>query len=78
MAHDVFQNQSFADKYTVCYVTLEELCASSDIISLLAPLMKETYHLINDKAIKQMKKGVMLINTARGRLIDTIVLLDGL
>ncbi len=78
LAHDVFQNQTLIDNYDVRYVTLEELYANSDVISLHAPLMKETYHLINAKAIKQMKKGVMLINTARGGLVDTIALLDGL
>jgi D-lactate dehydrogenase len=52
-------------------VELPELFASSEIITLHCPLTPETYHLINDQALDQMKQGVMLINTSRGALIDT-------
>jgi len=53
------------------YVSLEELLKKSDIISLHLPLMPETHYIINRNALTQMKKGVMLINTSRGGLIDT-------
>lgn len=60
------------------YVTLDELCAQSDVISLHCPLNKDTYHLINKDRIAGMKSGVMIINTSRGALIDTDALLEGL
>ena len=59
-------------------VELDELLAESDVISLHAALTPDTYHLIDSDAINKMKAGVMLINTARGGLIDTEALLDGL
>lgn len=60
------------------YVDLEELFATSDIISLHCPLTFETYHMINAMAIKSMKPGVVIINTSRGGLVDTDALIDGL
>lgn len=60
------------------FVPLDQLLAEADIISLHAPLTAETHHLIDHAAIARMKKGVMLINTSRGGLIDTVALLDGL
>ena len=60
------------------YVSLEDLYAHSDIISLHCPLTEETYHLIDANAIMRMKKGVVLINTSRGALIDAEALLDGI
>lgn len=52
------------------YVTLEEIYRESDIISLHCPLAPETHHLINEAALRSMKRGVMLINTSRGALLD--------
>lgn len=60
------------------YVDLETLFQQSDIISLHCPLTFETYHMINAMAVKTMKKGVIIINTSRGGLIDTDALIDGL
>lgn len=60
------------------YVSLEELLSQSDIISLHCPLTDETRHLINCETIKLMKKGVVVINTSRGALIDAECLLDGI
>lgn len=60
------------------YVSLEEMYARSDIISLHCPLTNENRHMIDEKAIKQMKKGVIIINTSRGGLIDSKALLEGL
>jgi len=53
------------------YVDIDSLLAESDIISLHCPLTPETHHIINAKAIDKMKRGVMLINTSRGAVIDT-------
>lgn len=60
------------------YVSFEEICKESDIISLHCPLTKDSYHIINQEAIDKMKEGVFLINTSRGALIDSEALLNGL
>ncbi|HEX5492222.1 MAG TPA: 2-hydroxyacid dehydrogenase [Candidatus Udaeobacter sp.] len=62
----------------VQYVELNELLAQSDIISLHCPLTPENEHIINDAAIANMKNGVMLINTSRGALLDTVAIVDAL
>lgn len=59
-------------------VSLEELLAQADVISLHCPLNDSTHHLINEKRIAQMKSGVMLINTSRGGIIDTQAVIDAL
>lgn len=71
------------DKYPIegsdiNYVSLDELFEKSDIISLHCPFTEETKHMINAESIKKMKKGVVIINTSRGALIDTEALLNGL
>ena len=60
------------------YVDLSELLTESDIVSLHCPLTEETKHLINEKTLGVMKKGAMLINTARGALIDTYAVIEAL
>ncbi len=60
------------------YVDLDTLFRESDIISLHCPLTDETRHMINAVAIEKMKKGVVIINTSRGALIDADALLDGI
>lgn len=65
-------------KTFVEYVTFDRLLADSDIVSLHCPLTPQTNHLIDARAIAQMKDGVMLINTGRGRVIDTRAVIDGL
>lgn len=62
----------------VRYVTLEELLEKSDIISLHCPLNDETYHLIDDRAIERARRGVVIINTSRGALVDAEALLAGI
>lgn len=60
------------------YVTQDELFAQSDIITLHCPLTPDTFHLISAETIAQMKRGVMLINTSRGALVDTAAVIEGL
>ena len=60
------------------YVSLDELIKNSDVISLHCPLTEETHHLINEKTISEMKKGVVIVNTSRGGLIDAEALLQGI
>ncbi len=78
IAYDVYPNAQAADELGFTYVTLDELYAHSDIITLHCPLTKETEYLICDKSIEKMKDGVMIINTGRGKLINTRHLIDGL
>lgn len=70
LAYDVFSNPD-CEVLGVKYVSLPQLFAASDIITLHCPLMPETHHLIKEESLGQMKTGVMLINTSRGALIDT-------
>jgi D-lactate dehydrogenase len=60
------------------YVTLDELWQRSDIISLHCPLTDENHHMINADSMDKMKKGVVIINTSRGALIDTEALVEGI
>ncbi len=60
------------------YVELDELFGKSDIISLHCPLTNETDHIINRESLSKMKKGVVLINTSRGGLIETEALIDAI
>ncbi|MBR1431261.1 2-hydroxyacid dehydrogenase [Ruminococcus sp.] len=60
------------------YVELDELFSRSDIISFHCPLTDETYHLIAEKSVDKLKKGVVIINTSRGALIDAEALLEGI
>ncbi len=77
LAYDLQQNNECV-QLGANYVSLPELYAQSDIISLHCPLSCDTHHLINDAALAQMKKGVMLINTSRGAVIDAAILTPGL
>ena len=77
IAYDKYPNKEVQQK-GVEYVDLKTLYQESDIISLHCPLTPETYHLINKKAISSMKKGVMIINTSRGPLIDSKAVIKGL
>ncbi len=77
LAYDPFPNEE-CRSLGVAYVSLEELLAQSNIISLHCPLTAENKHLINAAAIEQMRKGVMLVNTSRGGLIDTRAVIEGL
>lgn len=74
LAYDKFPNPD-AD---LDYVDLPELFAQADIISLHCPLTEETHHLINADTIAMMKKGVTIINTSRGALVDTEALINGI
>ena len=78
LAYDAFPDRKFAEENGVKFVSLDELYANSDIISLHCPLTDETRFIINRDSIAKMKRGVMLINTGRGKLINTQDLIDGL
>ncbi len=78
LAADVAPDAAFAKEVGLKYVSLEEIFRESDVISLHVPLTPATRHLIDQKAIDQMKPGVMLINTSRGAVINSRALLKGL
>jgi D-lactate dehydrogenase len=78
LAYDPFPDQDYAKVAGIRFVSLDELFAQSDVISLHCPLNKDTEKIIDAKAIEKMKPGVMIINTGRGKLIDTRALIDGL
>jgi D-lactate dehydrogenase len=77
LGYDLYHSPEAADA-GVQFVTLENLYAQSDIISLHCPLTPQTFHLINEESIAQMKEGVMLINTSRGGIINTQAVTRGL
>lgn len=74
VAYDIFPDESVKAEY----VELDELFRRSDVISLHCPLTKENKHLINADSISRMKKGVVILNTSRGLLIDTDALINGI
>lgn len=78
LATDAFPNKDFAKQMNFKYVPLNNLLSNSDIITLHTPYSKETHHLINMNNIKKIKKGAVLINTARGGLVETHALLYAL
>lgn len=78
LAFDLYRDEAWAKANNVTYVNTQgEIYSQSDVISLHAPLTPENYHMINAKAIEQMKKGVLIVNTGRGALIDTKALIEG-
>ncbi len=78
LAYDIYPDAAYAQSAGIKYVSLDELYANADVISLNCPLTAENTHLINADAVAKMKPGVMIINTGRGPLIDTQALIDGL
>ncbi|HUG87729.1 MAG TPA: 2-hydroxyacid dehydrogenase [Actinomycetota bacterium] len=77
LAHDLVPNPACV-ALGVEYVELDRLLGESDIISLHAPLTPDTYHLIDENAVRAMRPGAMLINTSRGALVDARALIEGL
>lgn len=78
LAFDKYPAEGLDNGDTIRYTDLEELFAKSDIISLHCPLTDETHHIIDEKAIGKCKKGVVILNTSRGALVDAQALLEGI
>lgn len=78
IASDPLADPAFTSKHEIRLVTLDELFAESDIVSLHTPATPETVHMINAKSLAKMKPGSVLINTARGSLVDEAALADAL
>ena len=78
LANDPNPDPDYAQEKGVKFVDLNTLYSKSDIISLHCPLTPKNVHMINTQSISKMKKGVMIINTGRGKLIHTVDLIEGL
>lgn len=78
LAYDLFPDPDYAKKCGIRYVDLDGLYSKSDIITLHCPLTPDNVHMIHAGSIAKMKDGVMIINTGRGKLINTVDLIAGL
>ena len=78
LAYDKFPAEGLDNGDTIRYVTLDELFRESDVISLHCPLTEDTYHVISAASIEKCKKGVVIINTSRGALVDAEALLGAI
>ena len=78
LAFDPYPSADFVKQYGITMVSLEELLSKSDFVSLHSPMTPQTKHMINDKSIATMKDGAVVINTARGPLIDEAALIRAL
>ncbi|WP_105617588.1 2-hydroxyacid dehydrogenase [Vallitalea okinawensis] len=78
LAYDLYPDKAYAKEMGYDYVSLDELFRQSDIVSLHCPLTKDTEYIINKDSIAKMKDSVMIVNTGRGKLINTVDLIDAL
>ena len=78
LAYDPFPASDWASTYGIKYTDMDSLLAASDIVSLHLPLMPDTLHLLNARTIARTKPGVFILNTSRGKLIDTTALIAAL
>lgn len=78
LSYDPYMNSEAAAQRKVTPVSLEELLARSDVVSLHLPSTAETHHMINAQTLSMMKDGAYLINTSRGSLVDEKALYDAL
>ncbi len=78
IAYDKYPNLELAAELGFTYVSLEELLAESDFVSLHLPYLPDTHHIINHERLMMMKPGAILINTARGAHVDTAALVEAL
>jgi len=76
IAYDLYEKESV--KQLATYVSIDQLLSESDVITMHTPLTAENHHLINEENIAKMKTGVVIINTARGALIDTSAFIDAI
>lgn len=77
LAHDPYPSDVTVE-LGARYVSLDELYANSDVITLHCPMTPENYHLLNEQSFNKMKDGVMIINTSRGALLDAVAAIEAL
>jgi len=78
LGYDIVENKDLIDNYGVKYVPLDNILSESDFISIHSPLTKDNYHLIDEYKFALMKENAIIINTARGEIIDTKALYKAL
>lgn len=78
LAHDLVINHYLQNQFDVEYLKLDELCRKADIISINVHLNRETHYMFNNSLFRLMKKGVVIVNTARGAIVKTSDLLQAL
>lgn len=78
LGFDIKERDILREKYAVSYVPFDELLRRSDFISIHAPLTKDNYHLFNMKSFEKMKPNAIIINTARGEIVDTQALYNAI
>lgn len=78
IAYDLFPNEEFAREHHVSFVSLDDLLAKADVVSLHVPVLPETIGMVNQEFIGKMKDGSVLINTARGEIVDEAALADAI
>ncbi len=78
IVHDLYEDPNFKNETGISYTSFNELIRTSDVITLHVPYTKDSHHILNRAVIEKMKKGVYIINTSRGELIETDALIWGL
>jgi D-lactate dehydrogenase len=76
LAYDPVPSVAWAAENQIRHSSLDDVLAQSDILSLHLPLTKDTHHLLNGRSLAQMKRGAYLVNTSRGKLVDTTALIE--
>jgi D-lactate dehydrogenase len=78
LACDPYPETEWAGRHGVRYVEMDALLAASDVVSLHLPLTPQTAHLLNAESISRMKRGAYLVNTSRGKLVDSVAVISAL
>lgn len=78
LGYDIEKNKTLIENYNMTYLPLEEVCSRADFLTIHLPLNSETHHLIDENIIEKMKDGVIIINTARGAVLNTEHIIKGL
>jgi len=78
VAHDLYPDEAWAMREKVSYQDISQILPQCDILSLHMPLTKESFHLLDDETIASMKPGAYLINTSRGKLVDSAAIIRAL
>ena len=78
LGFDLYPNESLTTELGLTYVSLEELLEQSDVVSLHAPSTPDTIHILNSESLQHAKPGMVLLNTARGDLVETVALVEAL